>query len=301
MKKLLLLLIPFFLNCSSDETPASSDTDIVPQEYLKFTVDDASTSFLSKRNEDKTFDVAVFKDAIIIYLDIYRPYKTIARLIFNRQGEFVEGNLAINGYGYGENVGYNYQSFIPFSKNYFTANIIELNEKEKRINMVFNGRLYLNQNDITSYSRGIAGELKASFDSTDKNFYTIKMGEIEQYCRATFNNAPWIAKFERKPSVFTNEDPYKIEINIDYPSQPGSFIFDTESSVNFVKFYKFNTQTLVYEEYKVTGNLAYSYREYHGGTTYSYIGTFNLTATNPNDPSDIITVKDGSFRNIQGY
>ena len=57
---------------------------------------------------------------------------------------------------------------------------------------------------------------------------------------------------------------------------PGSFSFDSQSTTNYVKFSKFNPVTLVYDYYNVSGQVGYTYREFHGGSNYSFIGTFSL-------------------------
>jgi hypothetical protein len=58
---------------------------------------------------------------------------------------------------------------------------------------------------------------------------------------------------------------------------------------------------MTYDYYIISGQVGYTYREYHGYTYYSFIGTFSFTATNPNNPTDIIQVTNGVFRSYQQF
>ncbi|MFT3795036.1 hypothetical protein [Flavobacterium sp.] len=123
---------------------------------------------------------------------------------------------------------------------------------------------------------------------------------VPQYCNAKFNTVDWKAWTEPQNSIFTSTDAYRIETHFAVTTTPGSYAIN-ESSGNYVRFSKFNTATLTYDYYNVTGTIAHSYREFHGAASYSYIGTFNFTAVNPNNPSDVIQVTDGTFRSYQKF
>jgi len=71
--------------------------------------------------------------------------------------------------------------------------------------------------------------------------------------------------------------------------------------VNYITFSKFNTTTLTYDNYSVNGTLNNEYKEFHGMKLYSYFGSFNFTATNVNNPADVVQVTDGKFRYSQNY
>lgn len=192
-----------------------------------------------------------------------------------------------------------YNNYINFPSNYFLATDFSIDETNKKIKFKFNGKLYFDQRSLASESRDLQGDVDMMYTDQGDDPFPIVINNVEQYCRANFNATPWFARFEHTFSSFTDENPYKIEINFANSPTPGSFNFTSASTSNYVRLSKFNTTTLTYDYYNVNGQVAYSYREYHGGTKYSFIGTFSFTAVNPNNAADIIQVNDGVFRSYQ--
>lgn len=230
----------------------------------------------------------------------YTNYDTVfgLRMNFSSEGKLISGSLSFNSQNNG-NPGYG--NFIYFPSNYMEVSEFSVNEATKRIKLKFKGRLYNDQKSINSESRLVEAEVDMNYTEVEPNPYPIVIDNIEQYCRAKINGTPWFARFEHDLSSFTNEDAYKIEINFANSPTPGSYNFTSASTSNYVKFSKFNTTTLTYDYYDVTGQVAYSYREYHGYTNYSFIGTYSFTAVNPNNPADVIQVTDGTFRSYQKF
>lgn len=196
---------------------------------------------------------------------------------------------------------FNYRNYENYPSNYFDINIISLDEVNKRIKLNFSGKLYLNEADMNSESIEINGNLDILYEASESTYYGIVVNGIEQYCSANFNANRWIARNEKYLSVFTASDPYRIEIFFANSAAIGSYNFNPSSSENYVRLSKFNTSTLNYDYYNCTGVASYSYKEFHGLTRYSFIGTFSFIAVNPNDPSDIIQLTDGVFRSYQQY
>ena len=196
---------------------------------------------------------------------------------------------------------FNYRNYENYPSNYFNITIISLDEVNKRIKLNFSGKLYLNETNMNSESIDINGNLDIFYGVGDSPYYGIVVYGIEQYCSANFNNNQWVARNEKYLSAFTASDPYRIELFFANAAPVGSYNFNPLSSENYVRLSKFNTSTLNYDYYNCTGVASYSYKEFHGLTRYSFIGTFNFIAVNPNDPSDIIQVTEGVFRSYQQY
>jgi hypothetical protein len=217
---------------------------------------------------------------------------------FSSAGKFIMGSLEFNSLNFGQP---KYSNFIYFPSHYVQVSDFSFDEVNKKIKFKFDGNLYINNQSITSESRNVKGEIDMVYIDGDDDPYPIVINNVEQYCRANINSAPWAARFERSYSSFTDEDAYKVEINFANSPTPASYNFTSVSTSDYVKFSKFNPSTLVYDYYNVNGQVAYSYREFHGGGRYSFIGTFSFTAVNPNNPADVIQVTDGVFRSYQQF
>ena len=219
-------------------------------------------------------------------------------LIFTTDGKLLSGRLGFN-YSY---TSLTYQNYVNFPSHYFQVDTFVLDEVNHKIKLNFTGNLYFDNKSLTSEVRNIHAEIDMEYaDAVPSGAPYITVGGIEQYCRANFNATPWIARFESSNSSFTNEDAYKIETHLANAPTPGNFSFNEASTDNYVRFSKFNTQTLTYDYYNVSGQVGYTYREFHGGTSYSFIGTFSFTAVNPNNSADVIQVTDGQFRSYQRF
>ena len=255
-------------------------------------------------SQDINYQVSISKKADLINVgisngDLFNTDSMFGlSLIFSKNGKFISGKMNFFSYNY-ENP--QYVNFINFPSNYFNCTLLEIDEVNKRVKLNFDGKLYENKNSITSDAREMNGQLDMKYTDNGEEPDPLVYNGIEQYCRATINTNPWIARFEHSYSAFTNEEAYKIEPHFANSPTPGSYTFNSESTDNYVRFSKFNPLTLTYDYYNVSGQVGYSYREYHGFTYYSFIGTFSFTATNPNNSSEIIQVTNGVFRSYQKF
>lgn len=229
----------------------------------------------------------------------------LLKILFTADGKIISVDQESNS---SENGQWKYSNFRHFPSNYFNVDTISIDENTNKLKAKLNGSIYLNKNNLNSESIFLEIDIDCSYvnqDDTNQNYIItssdFKIFTMEQYCSAVINNVPWIARHEHEISSFTSVDPYRIEINFDNDAVPGSFPVNPASLNNYLKFSKFNTTTLTYDYFNVTGNLAYTYKEYHGFLNYSFIGTFSFTAVNPNNTSEIITVNDGRFRSYQQY
>ncbi|MEN9324138.1 MAG: hypothetical protein RL699_1918 [Bacteroidota bacterium] len=308
MRKLIgiLVVLVFLGGCSSTDpvTPNPDPDPVVPTDYCKMSVDGTEFIFDPLQNNAPNAVYAQitgdkFKITFNSLFFAGSTNWTRFELVFTKQGKF----MSCTRYS-------GFSSYKYYPAHYFNLTIDSLDEINKKIKLHFSGKIYLNKLNLNSEANDLSGELemKYSGDETAYGGMTIGPG-IPQFCTAKFNGTAWNALFEHSYSSFTAEDPYKIFIHFGVnATQPGTYPIqlgnsDANGELNrqetYVAFYKFNTQTLQFDRYVVTGELAYSYREYHGGNEYSYMGTFHFTAVNPNDPNDTIQVTDGDFRSYQ--
>lgn len=203
---------------------------------------------------------------------------------------------------------WNYNNYRYFPSNYFDVNLISLDETTHRIKAKISGKVYLDKLNMNSEAMQLDIDIDCPYyaEDTFNPTYLITSSDtrsfsVPQYCNAKFNNLPWIARQEYTNGTFSSVDPYQVEVHFDLNSTPGSFAFNPSSTDNYIRFSKFNTTTMAFDYYNVTGTTGYTVREDHGFSTYMFLGTFSFTAVNPNNPADVITVTDGNFCSFQTF
>lgn len=222
-------------------------------------------------------------------------------IYFDKHGIF--HSAALNSQSDGDGgLSLNYKNYFNFPSNYFNFNLISIDETAKKIKGNFSGKLYLNEFNLDSESKDFEIDFDMEYEeSTGTSGPQIVVYGVEQYCNTKLNGIDWKAFRESPYGTFTSYDPYKIEIQFPQVATANSFNLSPGNAGNYLKFSKFNTVTRVYDYYDLSGSVAFSYREFHGSSNYSFIGTYSFTAVNPNNPADIIQVTDGNFRSFQHY
>lgn len=299
---ILILIIGFFIASCTSSNNDSTNNNSITQDRFNLEIDGVNLGLPT--SQDVNYLISVFKKGDIIQLGVYNgdfnntDSALSLSLNFSKNGKFISGTLFFNSHNY-----YNprYNNFIDFTSNFFNCTLLELDEVNKRVKINFNGKLYENKNSINSDSRQLSGQLNLPYTDNGSQSDPLVVNGIEQYCRANINSVPWFARFENSYSAFTDEGAYKIETHFVNSPTPGNYNFTTSTTDNYVKFSKYNPITMTYDYYNITGQVGYTYREYHGSTYYSFIGTFSFTATNPNNPADIIQVTNGVFRSYQQF
>lgn len=307
MKFKYLFLFVFIIALSScsdpDETAPVTPTDNTtpPTDYFNLNIDGSEVSVVPFQGSFYGYKMTK-KGEVFHLVATHGESHEWFRLEFDftEDGKLISAKKESFSTQLGNVYYYNYRNF---PSNYFNIQILSIDETAKKIKLKFNGNLYVSTTDLYSEDIHLDAEINAPYQEVEQTSsnYIITDYQVEQYCSAKFNGTPWVARHEHSNSVFTSEDPYKIEINFASNAIPGSYPFTTSSTSNYLKFSKFNTTTLTYDYYNVTGVVAHTYREFHGAGNYSFIGSFSFTATNPNNPSDSITVTDGVFRSYQHY
>jgi hypothetical protein len=293
-----LLLIVFCSSCASDNSAGSEPPG--SNEYVKLNVDGLAMLFhINDAQADNRATLIIegnkFKLSLYSYASAGNdPYNNYYEMVFDKQGNLF--SFIRWGYGLG-NAYFNYKNF---PAHYFHLNITSIDEINKNIKGNFSGKIFKNELSLSSESNELSGEFLMNYQGDETVYTGIEVHGVRQHCEAKFNGIPWAANFENN-SAFTAQDPYKIILHFDVNAQPGSYNITPASSDNYISFSKFNVETLVYDQYNVTGVLSHSYREYHGFDQYSYVGTFSFTAVNPNNPADVIQVSEGSFSSYQQF
>ena len=296
--------------CSKDD---SSEMAIVPTEssdgvYFHLKVNGTEIPFIYGGQYNLVNRGGVSVDGDLIAVNIEYGFNIYNSLGLNRlgikfftNGKFLKAEQESIAVGI-NNFGIQYKNFYNFPANYFHVNIISIDEINNRIKATFQGKLYANQFNLDSESIDIEGDFdiihKGSVSTPN---YKIEAYGVEQYCKAKINGALWTALWESPNGTFTSEDPYKIDIQFPQVATTGSYNLDSNSTNNYLKFSKYNTLTRVFDDYETKGVVSFSYREFHGASKYSFIGTFSFTAVNRNNPLDIVQVSEGTYRSYKIY
>ena len=294
----ILLLTLIFTGCSTNDSAS--------KEYFNFSVGGIDFSLVPNGESDSFNRAQVLRNGDLFVIIIVMGFtsdsleQNFYKIYFDKNGNVIYAERKADSSSAG-GLSLTFKNYPDFSSNYFTINILSINESSKKIRLNFSGNLYYHESNLNSESVLIEGDLDMTYNENQELNYDIKFNGIDQYCSAKLNSLPWKAWQEYTFSQFTSTDAYKIEPHFASDSNVGSYNFNATSTDNYVRFSKFNTSTLTYDYYIVTGQVAYSYKEFHGGNMYSFIGTFNFTATNPNNPSDVIQVTDGVFRSYQQF
>lgn len=290
-----LVFFSLFFSCSSNDEVVEVISE-TPEYFIA--VDGVKTDFSIDDNPNLT--VTVYKDAVVLGATLTGATPISLSLTFTKSGYFLRGTLFMyEGAPY--NNQYYFRNYQNFPANFLEVNNFEINELNNTLTIDFEGNLYSDDNNLSSYYRNIKGVVSKNFVRGNENLLSLFYQSIPQYCNALINEESWVAKEIGSESSFTAEDDYRFIIHIAENTAPGSFVFDSNSTDNYVKFERFNLNTYSFDEYIVSGVISYSYREFHGAQRYSHIGTFSFSATNPNNPAETIQISDGVFRNFQTY
>ena len=187
------------------------------------------------------------------------------------------------------------ETFQHFKSNYFTFNLISINESQKKVKVSFSGNLYEEKNDLNSASISVNGSFDLPYIEQSPIVsglgLTCKIAGTNWYNTEFWDNGWW--SVDRK---FISDDEYMIIMKFsDEAIQPGNYSFST-SSDNRIQLAKYDTETNTYIEYNTVGSLTISSNSEFSPLISIVEGTFSFTATNPSNPSDQIQVTNGSFK-----
>lgn len=303
MKKIkLLLFLLFFISACTKEEIVYVPATTADGTYFNLKVN--GTNILLKNSYDKA-TLTPNKGNIVLFVDYGNgsnsPGYNKLYVVFDTSGKFIEAyqeSMDISD----SNYYIKYKNYRNFPANYFNINIVSFNESEKRLKFSIAGKLYADDANLESEFINLEGDFNMKYEGGMATIPpTFQFGGFDQHCTAKLSGTAWTALRELSQGEFTAEDPYKIEIKFPLAAGIGIYNLSPSGSSNYLRFAKFNTTTKVFDYYDVTGVVNQTYREFHGGGIYTFFGTFSFTASNPNNPSDVIQVTDGDFASYLHY
>lgn len=266
-----LFLAVTVVSCSSSDSGGSSSN---ASSFVLNGTNVALTSPIAQRSED-TF--AITADG---------PNDSSIEILFNKYGN-------LERFSYWEEFN-SYENYQYYKSNYFTFNLISIDESAHKIKVSFSGTVYLDETNLDSASKEVSG----SFDLTYAVTTPVVSG-LGMTCKIAGNNWYetdfWDNGFGNVDRKCISDDANMMILRFsDEQIAPGTYNFTTASD-NKIQLGKFNTTTHTYTEYNTSGTMTiisnidmFSFRLIQG--------TFSFTATNPSNASDQIQVTAGAFK-----
>lgn len=202
----------------------------------------------------------------------------------------------------------NFYTLNGYSSHYFGFHVTSIDEVNHRVKGDFSGYIYSDPLDINSEQKFISGDF-------DVYYYDIVpyFSGLKHTCK--INGADWsktnkyrtrgVGALNRNVTEHdTSDDEYKLMIKYDMIGiQVGTFNFTDSGTTNMIQLAKFDTTTGQYINYNSTGTLNITQKEVISGGSNAFLlkGTYSLTAVNPTNSSDVITVTDGDFKLLYSY
>lgn len=317
MKPVLKLAFIVAFLCSSCSSDSSSNSNGTQKHDFSLKINGVNTTIPNENYSSNVVGIGlqgnVFRLTAYYGMTNNNQSSHIFELLIDKKGNLISVKNSANANPYGD---FTYANYNFFPSNYFQISNFSLDETTKKIKLSFSGKLYLNGNTTTnlflpSLDREFVeaeGEVDMNYEEWGTPYTGIYYGSFEQYCTANVNDVFWEANRSNEQvgglytyGTFMASDPYKIQIHFGQNASLGSYDFTNSSPGNYIAFSKFNTTTLSYDNYSVNGTLINEYKEFHGMTLYSYFGSFSFTATNVNNPADVVQVTDGKFRYSHDY
>jgi hypothetical protein len=196
---------------------------------------------------------------------------------------------------------YNYQNY---NSNYFTFNLISIDESAKRLKVSFSGNLYEEATSLSSNSVTVSGDFDVKYTDVTPTVPGLevyaKIGGQDWYSTNSYtNNGNSFDDFILRE---LSSDENMISLGFDSTNNgPGTYNFTPSTSTNFVKLSKFNTTNLTYTDYNCTGSVIVSSKTSAGFIGYIIEGTYSFTATNPSNSSQTIQVTNGRFKTYYSW
>lgn len=271
-------------------------------------------SIWSCNNDDAASDdnnpPVVFQDSISLKVN-GEPLDTYVHDVWKteRAFEIVGGHIHVDFDESGKLARFAYEHQYPtgitrmfynirnYADNYFNFQMT-FDPATRRVSGWFSGYVYANPDDFSSEGKFVEGTFDQGYELL---FPTVS----NQHNTAKISGNPWISIYNYQensvPGVtnsyrknFYSGDPYRISILHKADVAWGTYNFTPSTAVNTVRLSRFDTQTQSYIDYNCTGTFTVTQNEAN-----IYSGTYQFTAVNPANPSDVIPVTEGSFKFIR--
>jgi hypothetical protein len=288
----IVLLIVF--GCSSDDEPINQEPEPEVEETLSISINDAPK---------QTFGGTTTGRSCTLVENMFTlGVQSNWNLTFDKNGNLGYFKITLS-----DNPGNHprtYYSHTDFSGNYFSFNLISIDEQKQRIKGTFGGYVYYNAFDLNSESKFVRGD----FDIKYINLTSAVKGLMNE---AKINGVPWSRSNKyitgNNSSVVqhdVSDDDYKIMVKYErYTIVPGAYNFTPTSQSNMIQLSRYNVLTNSYIDYNCTGVMNVTQRESLAGVQGGFImsANYNFAAVNPFDPNDVIQVTDGKVKLIWQY
>ncbi len=188
-----------------------------------------------------------------------------------------------------------YKNFQYYKSNYFTFNLISVDESARRVKVSFSGNLYLDENDLTSATKQISGSFDLPYTVT-----TPVLSGLGLQCKIAGNDwyqtQFWDNGFGNVDRKYISDDDKMIIMQfIDEDIALGTYTFTTSSN-NKIQLAKYDTTTNTFTQYNTSGTVTVTSNSFPIFGIRIIEGTYSFTATNPSNASEQIQVTNGAFK-----
>ena len=310
-------LILFIVSCSNDIDSVLDENTVEDQEIIEDeeSVDDEVIDEEEIEEEDSEDNVAITEEDFFNYV-----YKGETVNIDNWTGQKVENTLSITASGSDGNsinllfntfgdqgkissystTDFDFPSsgnFAYFTSNFFTFELVNIDEVNKKVEVQFSGKLYEDEYDIESASHEVEGSFIASYVETEPSI--ANLGAYAQidgeswYETGSFQTGGFVSGSDiTLHQLSDNEHLISITINHE-ATEEGTFIFNADSSVNSVALSRYDVIAHEFVSYECSGTLIITAKEV-GPQLTLLKGKFSLTGIDNTD-STTTEVTDGTF------
>jgi hypothetical protein len=212
-----------------------------------------------------------------------------------------------------------FQSFLFNSSNYFDLNIQNIDPTNKTIKGTFTGYIYDVKSALVNNGSGSGGGNNyitvpiISLNNEKKHVwcsfnlkYEVVPSVTTFYHTAKINNLVWESSYNRRYinpisnsygwffyDFYDSDSSFNIQIH-NYANEVGGFVFNNSSFNNKIVVKKYNPLTDIVENYIGNGQLNVESISFPVAK-----GTYTFQGYNENNPSDVITITEGSFCFLQ--
>lgn len=281
----LALLVSLFVSCSSDNNNPVEQTTL--QQHFDFSyagTPHAVNNMTCVRTENYIEATGYTSDNYAI------------DIVFNKYGKLVSASTISTANGLESSFAYN-------KSQYFTFQMVSLDETNKIVEGTYSGRVYEDEYDFNSAYRTVSGSFKLRYTEASPNIPGLHFD-------AKINGQDWYGTFNSEGSedlLFTDlfsgaDDKYELVLRLPFETSllsTGTFSFNQSSVYNKMVLNIFNPE-VGYPTPAVINNGTLTISDItQFGNGYIVTGTFNFTATDP-ATNQTITITNGSLKVAYG-
>lgn len=283
---LVLFLSAFAVSCSSDDSnPVNNNPS--GEEFFEYTIDGEEqnvTTWIAARSESSFEVQGTAASGRVIHFT------------FNQWGNLGDASTMANDLEIPWRTSYHY-----FKSNYFTFELVAIDEANKTVEVNFSGKVFDEEYDITSTFSTVEGSFKVAYTQVTPQISGLGVS-------ATVNGTAWHDSDGDQEGGFfsgenltlnaSNDSKYTLGIVTNHDNTTtGVHTFGEAESSNKVKLFVYDTQENYEVEYTTTTGTM-NVTEKTVGAQYTVIaGTFSFTAEHP-ETGAAITVQNGTFKQV---